>query len=267
MTADNIRYIVFDVESIPDGKMIKDCFYPKEDISEEVAITLYQKKLLDASNGKTNFIPFNFQKPIIVCIAKVSWNHELIDIVSLDFPNHRVGEMTKLFWMGMEELYKKSMLVSFNGRGFDVPLLETMAFSHGLNLKHHFAPKGRRHRYGDLHMDIQEVVTNFGATKAIGGMNFYSKLLGKPGKIGIDGSDVYPFYKEGRIQEINDYCICDVLDTYFLFLRVKVVQGCITLEREQEIVANAKSFLMEHVEQVPAYKKYLSFWGDWKPVE
>jgi hypothetical protein len=65
------------------------------------------------------------------------------------------------------------------------------------------------------------------------------------------------------LAEINDYCRCDVLDTYFVFLRTCVLLGHLTLEREQQLIAQTRQWLAERCEEVPAYGTYLENWGDW----
>ena len=70
-------------------------------------------------------------------------------------------------------------------------------------------------------------------------------------------------YDGGEVQEINDYCRCDVLDTYFVFLRSRVLLGKLKLEEEQKLVADVKAWLESKAEGVPAYRHYLTHWGEW----
>ena len=72
-------------------------------------------------------------------------------------------------------------------------------------------------------------------------------------------------FLEGKLQEISDYCIHDVLDTYFVFLRTRVMLKEITIEQEQDIVKKARNFIQENTERIPAFKEYLDNWGDWSP--
>ena len=69
-----------------------------------------------------------------------------------------------------------------------------------------------------------------------GGLDLLSKLLGKPGKMEVSGDQVYEMHRAGRHQDINDYCLFDTLDTYFVFLRTRVLSGDLTLEQEHELV-------------------------------
>jgi hypothetical protein len=58
-----------------------------------------------------------------------------------------------------------------------------------------------------------------------------------------------------------------VLDTYFVFLRSRVLLGKLKLDDEQKLVAETKTWLEERVETIPAYKHYLEHWGEWLPPE
>jgi hypothetical protein len=62
---------------------------------------------------------------------------------------------------------------------------------------------------------------------------------------------------------ISDYCRCDVLDTYFVFLRTKVLTGACDLAREQELVQLAKAWIEERADHCEAYRAYLNSWKEW----
>ena len=61
----------------------------------------------------------------------------------------------------------------------------------------------------------------------------------------------------------NDYCKCDVLDTYFVMLRVAVLTGRLTLAREQELVDKTRKWLEDQAQTTTAFQIYLEQWGDW----
>ena len=115
--------------------------------------------------------------------------------------------------------------------------------------------------------DLYDLFSNFGAAQVAGGLNLLANLIGKPGKNKIDGSKVQDMYDTGQAEELNDYCRCDVLDTYFVFLRSRVLLGKLTIEEEHEIVAETKQWLEQQAEKKPAYRNYLDHWGDWRAPE
>ena len=256
------RYLIFDIESIADGELVRRVKFP-DAVSPSEAIQLYKNEL--SAVNRTDFVPYTFQLPISIVVAKIDSDMSLIDIKSLDEPQFRPHVMTKNFWVGWER-YGKPTLVTFNGRKFDVPLLELSAFRFGISLPKWFrGEKGaNRNRYNlHAHLDLQELLTNFGATYMVGGLNLVANYLGKPGKMGVQGHMVQEMYEQGKLKEISDYCRCDVLDTYFVFLRSMVLMGEINLEREQQLVEETHAWLESHAEECVAYQDYLQKWGVW----
>jgi len=265
-----VQYFVFDIETVADGDLIARVRYTDKDGNRPNAVDAiqrYRDELMEQYNN--DFIPYTFQRPISVVVGKVDSHLRLIDVVALDEPNYRPHMMTELFWRGWES-YKHPTLVSFNGRSFDLPVLELSAFDYGISLPNWFFLDGRsfeqpRNRYNSkAHLDLHDILTNYGATRFNGGLNLAANILGKPGKMSVQGCEVQDMYNRGEIEEINDYCRCDVLDTYFVFLRTSVLTGEITFEHEQELVHQAKEWIEKHVSEFPTYEKYLNNWGDWK---
>ena len=260
-----ISHLVFDCESIADGALIAKVRYPGEGLSPAEAIARYQAELLE-QKGST-FIPHTFQVPIAVVVAKVSKDYRLVDVVSLDEPRFRSHVITAHFWKGWE-VYQRPQWVTFNGRTFDLPLMELAAYRYGISIGSWFKNDGYRsprNRYSvDAHLDLQDLLTNFGAARFNGGLNLATKLLGKPGKMEVTGDQVQEQFDAGDLQGISDYCRCDVLDTYFVFLRSMVLQGKLTLERELEIVAETKDWIEKRSESCAAFERYLSHWEEWQ---
>ncbi len=267
MSAVPIRYMVFDVESVADPELVARLRYPGEAISPDEAVRRYRAELL--AKYDSDFIPYSYQIPVALVVAKVTADFRLVDVVALDEPRYRPHVMTQLFWRGWQA-YRQPTLVSFNGRSFDIPLLELAAFRYGISIPGWFDTAGRlqdqpRSRYNtQAHLDLCELLTNFGSARFTGGLNLAASILGKPGKMDVEGSMVQDLYWAGQLQKINDYCRCDVLDTYFVFLRTRVLVGELTLEEEQKIVQEAKAFLESQADRVPAYRTYLAHWGDWQ---
>ena len=262
----DIRYLVFDIETVADGALVSKLRYPQESLEPKEAVARYRAELMEKYNS--DFIPYTYQWPISVAIAKVSADYRLKDLVVLDEPEFRPHVITDLFWRGWEA-YGRPTLVTFNGRTFDLPVMELAAFRYGLSVPAWFNTKLRsfeqpRNRFNlAAHLDLQELVTNFGSTRFTGGLNLIANLLGKPGKMDVQGHMVQDLYDEGRLTEINDYCRCDALDTYFVFLRTRVLLGDLTLDEEQGVIAETKEWLTKESDQCEAYRLYLERWGDW----
>ena len=266
MSSPAVSYLVFDIESIADGDLISKVRYPGEGYSAKKAIEVYCAERMEQFGSE--FIPYTFHVPVSVAIFKLAVDFRIIDIVTLDAPQYRPHVITKHFWDGWR-IYKMPTFVSFNGRTVDIPLMELSAFRFGMGIPAWFNLKERtydqkRNRYNmNSHLDLQEVLTNFSATRFNGGLNLAANLLGKPGKMGIAGHMVQDLYNEGELGKINDYCRCDVLDTYFVLLRTKVMTGELTLEAELELVADTKIWLEQRAEEFPVYGEYLAQVSEW----
>jgi predicted PolB exonuclease-like 3'-5' exonuclease len=261
-----VQFLVFDIESVADGDLVSRVKYPGEGLSGDDAIARYRAELVEASG--TDFIPYTYQLPVSVVVAKVADDYSLIDLVALDEPEFRPHVITEHFWRGWEA-YQRPTLVSFNGRTFDVPLMELAAFRYGLSVPGWFNIADRsweqnRSRYNTgAHLDLHDLLTNFGATRFNGGLNLAANVLGKPGKMDVQGCMVQDLFNEGKLTEINDYCRCDVLDTYFVFLRVAVLLGRLALDREQKLVVQTRDWLTQRMPESPVYGRYLDNWGEW----
>ena len=266
MSSPAVRYLVFDIESIADGDLIAKVRYPNEKYSAKKAIEVYCAERMEQYG--TEFIPYTFHIPVSVAVIKIGEDLDLIDIVTLDSPEFRPHVITKHFWDGWKA-YKKPTLVSFNGRTFDIPLMELSAFRYGISIPEWFNIHERtydqkRNRYNqDSHFDLQEVITNFGTTRLSGGLNLMANLIGRPGKMGVAGHMVQNMHDNGELEAINNYCRCDVLDTYFVLLRTKLLTGEINFEREQELIANTVEWLKSKSEEFPVYAEYLKECCDW----
>lgn len=264
---ENPRYFVFDVESVADGSLVASIRYPEQRLSPEEAVAKFRAELME--QYQSDFVPYTFQVPVSVVVAKVAGDFRLLDIAALDEPHYRPHVITQKFWRGWEA-YHRPTFVSFNGRTFDMPLLELAAFRYGVSAPGWFDLTGKsfeqpRNRYNiQAHLDLHDQLTNFGAVRFRGGLNLAANLLGKPGKMEVQGHMVQDLYDQGKLDEINHYCRCDVLDTYFVFLRSAVLFGLLTLDREQEVIQETRNWLEERAPTCPAYARYLESWGDWR---
>ncbi len=266
MTGESIQYFVFDIESVADGELIRKVRFPGEELDAATAVSRYRAELMEKSGS--DFIPYTFQIPTSIVIAKVSKEFRLIDLVSLDAPHFRPHEITRLFWAGWKA-YQRPTLVTFNGRTFDVPLLELAAFRYGVSVPDWFNVDAKsweqnRNRYNhQAHLDLYDLLTNYGASRFNGGLNLAANLLGKPGKIEVQGNMVQDLFDAGQLEAINDYCQCDVLDTYFVLLRAAVMRGQLSLDEEHSRVEETRKWLEERSASSSAFQTYLREWGNW----
>jgi predicted PolB exonuclease-like 3'-5' exonuclease len=131
-------------------------------------------------------------------------------------------------------------VITWNGRSFDMPVITSRALKHGVPMPWWFNDRNTRYRFSpDGHFDLMDFLADFGAAK-FARLDVYAKLVGFPGKVGVDGSQVAPMVHAGKLDEVNAYCLCDVVQTAALFLRVQLLRGILTRELYQ---AKAKALL------------------------
>ncbi|HBI42101.1 MAG TPA: 3'-5' exonuclease [Planctomycetales bacterium] len=249
-------FLVFDTESVPDGRLLAKVKYAGENLTPEAAIEKARQEVREQTKDASDFIPVTYQIPIAVCVLRVGADFLPQALACLDAPEFRTPEIVRKFWSGVS-LYHRAKLVTFNGRGFDLPLMELAAFDYGCSARQYFAG---RNRYNGNQIDLFDWLTNYGAHRMVGGLNLLAKRGHRPaavGKMDVAGDQVYAMYQAGRNQEINDYCMFDTLDTYFIFLRTRVLMGEMGAEEEEQLARRARAWLAEKIVVLPALRRYL----------
>ena len=119
----------------------------------------------------------------------------------------------------------RPVLVTFNGRSFDLPVMALRALCHGVPMGWYYRDASTRYRYSEQgHLDLCDWLADHGATRS-SSLDAIARLVGLPGKIGVDGSQVEGLYREGKLAAIESYCLADVAQTALVFLRFRLLQG------------------------------------------
>jgi 3'-5' exonuclease len=126
-------------------------------------------------------------------------------------------------------------LVSFNGRTFDLPVIALRALRNGVAMGWYYRDRALRHRYSEAgHIDLCDQLADHGAARS-SSLDALARLIGLPGKIGVDGSQIEGLYRAGLLERIQNYCLSDVAQTALLFLRFRLLQG--VLDRARYVAA------------------------------
>ena len=238
-------FAVFDVETRVDKHLLNQVYFEGQGLSDSDAFARYREDL--RRRRDSDFFPITLHLPISIAIGNVGDDYVLRSVESLAVTDYSEEKLVREFWTRAERF--AGMLVSFNGRRFDIPVLELAALRHAIAAPVHFGDDGlARNRYASArHFDLFDYLTNFGAVSLAGGMDLLLKMIGMPGKTGMDGSMVQEYFEAGRLDEIHRYCRNDVVQTYFLFLRVALMRGDIDEEVYQFAAESSRHFLIEEV--------------------
>jgi predicted PolB exonuclease-like 3'-5' exonuclease len=195
-------HLVLDIETVPDPEL------PRQEDPEKVPPPPFNQIVTLGCLLLEDYVP----RKIGVVGEKKSERDILIDFAT---------------WLDRS----RPCVVTWNGRGFDMPVITSRALKHGVSMPWWFSDRHTRYRYSpEGHLDLMDFLSDFGAAKS-GRLDVYAKLVGFPGKVGVDGSQVAPMVHAGRIDEVNAYCLCDVAQTAALFLRVQLLRGVIDRAR------------------------------------
>jgi predicted PolB exonuclease-like 3'-5' exonuclease len=131
---------------------------------------------------------------------------------------------------------QRTTLVSYNGRKFDLPVIMLRSLCHAVAIPWYYQERGVRYRYSEEgHIDLCDWLSDHGASRS-GSLDALARLCGLPGKVGVDGSQVEGLYATGQLGAIQSYCLADVTQTAFLFLRFRLLQGQIAPAAYREAV-------------------------------
>lgn len=236
---------VFDIETIPDARLIRDVLHLEGD-DKEVSLLAMQEQ--EAKSG-SSFLPLSFHK-IVAISAVIADDFGIFrKVSSIDGADEK--EMIKNFLNFINKHNPK--LVSFNGRSFDMPLLMLRAMQYNLTCSAYFEQENRelnktkwdnyRARFSDrFHIDVMDHLCEFGAVRGLK-LDHVCSMVGLPGKYDVSGDQVMELFYTGKIEKIKEYCESDVLNTYWLFLKYELLKGNIIIEDYQRALVTMQENL------------------------
>ena len=210
-------YLVFDIETQIDKQLVKDSFYSEPEISAERAYERFR----DEHDG--GFLPVTVHAPVSIALGWVTPGRVLERVEVLRADDGDEEALVAAFWKAVAPF--NGTLVTFSGRIFDIPVMELRALRSGLSLPWHFSMKTGFRGRNERHDDLYDVLSNRGAARLRGGLDLLSKLVGLPGKGAVSGAMVQELWERGDYETVHRYCRRDVIQTYFLFLRVELLRG------------------------------------------
>jgi 3'-5' exonuclease len=236
-----MRYTIFDIETRIDKSLVRATYFPRTELSEDEAYKQARQRLQEEQGN--DFFPLSFHVPISIVVGQVNDERILTAVEMMGQEDYSEESLVRSFWERLERF--QGTLVTFNGRAFDLPVLELQALKYGCQAARYFNGKSRNRYAEEGHYDLYDFLTNYGVHRLRGGFNLLAKLIGLPGKTGIDGSMVQQLWQDGRLDDIHHYCRHDVIQTYFLFLRVELMRGRLSPEQYERIWTQSEDFRAE----------------------
>ncbi len=252
--------LVFDIETIPDTDGLKKLLdLPPETSAEDVANIAFHKRR--QQNG-SEFLPHHQHR--VVAISCALREGDTFRVWTLGAPDAPEQEIIQRFFDGIEKYTPN--IVSWNGSGFDLPVLHYRAMIHGIQTPRYwdmgdddrdFKWNNYISRYHMRHLDLMDVLAMYSG-RANAPLDQMAQLCGFPGKLGMDGSKVWDAYKNGEIEAIRNYCETDVANTYLVFLRFQLMRGLLTKQRYDEEVQLVRDTLQGY--GLPHWQEFLAAW-------
>ena len=260
-----IPTLVFDIETIPDIAGLRVLHELPADLADsEVAEFAFQKQ---RAKNVSDFLPHYLQRVAVIYCSMRS--DEGFKIWSLAEPKLGEGEISQRFFGGIETYTPQ--LVSWNGGGFDLPVLHYRGLIHNLTAPRYWeigegdARDARDFKWNNYissyharQTDLIDLLALYQG-RANAPLDELAKLMGFPGKLGMDGSAVWQGWLDGRIDDIRDYCETDVMNTYLVWLRFQQMRGIFSPEEHAAEI----SFVREQITGLkqPHWQKFIATWS------
>jgi len=225
--------LVFDIETVPDVAGIRKLHGVGADLrDDDVAAMAFQ---LRRQVGGTDFLPHHLHRVIVISCALA--DEASFRVWSLGADGESEADIIQRFFDGIEKYTPQ--LVSWNGAGFDLPVLHYRGLIHSVRAPRYwdtgdddrdFRFNNYISRYHMRHCDVMDLLALYQG-RASAPLDDIARLLDLPGKLGMDGSKVWDAYRAGGLAEIRNYCETDVVNTYLVFLRFQAMRGALTVDQ------------------------------------
>jgi predicted PolB exonuclease-like 3'-5' exonuclease len=262
-----MNVFIFDIETIPDVASGRKLYGQPEEmaqLSDQEVARVMSLARAQKTDGQSDMLRLHLQK--IVAISVVLRSGDLFKVWSLGEPDSPEAELIQRFYDGIQKF--GPTIVSWNGGGFDLPVLHYRALLHGIAAPQYwetqhgeFKWNNYLNRYHYRHTDLMDILASYQA-RAYAPLDEIATMLGFPGKMGMSGDKVWDAYQDGQIQAIRDYCETDVLNTYLIFLRFQLIRGHLTAEQYQAECGKARETLALEAEHKPHFKAFLDAWRE-----
>ncbi len=256
-----MNILVFDIETIPDvatGRRLHGLDGLSDEDSAKAMFHLRRQE-----TGGSDFLKLHMHR--IVAISAVLRSRDGLKVWSLGDSGADEKEIVQRFFDGIDKF--TPTLVSWNGGGFDLPVLHYRALLHGIAAPRYwdngdddreFKWNNYLSRYHARHTDLMDVLSAY-QPRAVAPLDEIASMLGFPGKMGMSGAKVWDTYLDGGIEDIRNYCETDVLNTYLVFLRFELMRGKLSQAEYDAECQQLRTYLQ--AENKAHFNEFLAAWG------
>ncbi|WP_144391362.1 3'-5' exonuclease [Pleionea sediminis] len=254
-----MNVFVFDIETVPDVEAGRQIFELQDLDDADTAEAMFH---LNRQKKGTEFLPHYLHQ--VVAISAVFRSRDRVKVWSLGDEDFSEKEIIQRFFDGIDKF--SPTLVSWNGSGFDLPVLHYRALKHGVaapqywdmgEIDQGFKWNNYISRYHARHTDVMDLLAMY-TGRANAPLDHIATMLGFPGKMGMSGAKVWDAYIAGDISGIRHYCESDVLNTYLVWLKFELMRGHI----DHTMFDNECQLLKENLASSEAehLKTFLHLW-------
>ena len=249
--------VAFDIETVADTDLMRKS-YKMPDAGDDEIVEKAKKQQLEKSDGRSDFLPLVFHK--IAVVSAVIRRKDELHIVSKGPPGLNEKEAVESFYSWVDRA--SPVLVSWNGSGFDLPVIALRAMLHGVISEGYWQGPGDKwnqytSRFHGAHQDLMDILAHYQGFRG-SKLEDVALLCGLPGKLGYDGSQVQQMFNDKRYADISSYCEIDALNTYLLWLRYRMISGRLLVDRYKQECTLVENFLASS--NAPHLDKFLASW-------
>lgn len=255
-----IPSLVFDIETIPDAQGIRKLLDTPSEMSDDdvVNIALHQSR---QKNG-TDFLPLHLHK--ICTISCAMRERDAFRIWTLGTADSSEAEIIQHFFQDLD--YYTPQIISWNGRGFDLPVLNYRGLIHGVDASRYwdmgeddkdFKWSNYISRYHLRHLDLMDVMAMYNARAKVP-LDDLAKLCGFPNKVGMQSHEIWAAYQSNQIDAIRDVNETKVANTHLMYLRFQLMRGHLTQAAYDHEIALVKETIASYKGQ--HWEAYLAAW-------
>ncbi len=252
--------LAFDIETIPDVAGLRRLYDVSASLSDAQVAELAFERRRQAVGS--DFLPLHLHR--VVAVACALRDRNSFTVWSLGAADEPEGALIQRFFEGIEKYTPQ--LVSWNGGGFDLPVLHYRSLVHGVQARRYWdmGDEDREFRYNNYisryhsrHLDLMDLLSMY-QPRASAPLDELAQLLGFPGKLGMGGAQVWESYQRGEIGAIRNYCETDVVNTYLVFLRFQLARAALTREAYEQEIELVHDTLARST--APHWQQFLAAW-------